>query len=444
MFPFKKIVKCNIGNPQALAQKPITFTRQVLSLVLNPDLLSNQDILKAFPEDAVARAHAYLADVKSVGAYSESSGMSIVRKEVADFIARRDGVKVQENDVFLTSGASDGVEHIMRMLLRSPSDAILIPIPQYPLYSALTTVYNGHFAPYLMDEQAGWELSMDEIRKSLTTAREQGKDVRAMVVINPGNPTGSVLSESSMQEIVNFCMDEKIVLMADEVYQKNIYGKDKKFTSFRETAKNMGVVSSEGTLLKPLQLASFHSSSKGVVGECGLRSGYLDLMGFSDEVRKEIYKLASIKLCSNVPGQIAMGLMVNPPSEGDESFEGYKAEVDTIFESLKRRSKKLQQCLNSLPGVQCNDIEGAMYAFPKIELPDAFIQKAKELGQNPETMYSIQTLEETGLVIVPGSGFGQAEGSYHFRTTFLPPDDEFDEVLDRFSRFHSSFMKNYS
>mmetsp|Transcript_3987 Transcript_3987/g.4880 ORF Transcript_3987/g.4880 Transcript_3987/m.4880 type:complete len:597 (-) Transcript_3987:17-1807(-) len=443
-YPFDKVVQCNIGNPQALSQKPITFTRQVLSLVMNPDMLGDESIAHAFPRDARERAKSYLDCIKSVGAYSESSGMDVVRREVATFIRSRDSVPVDEHDIFLTAGASDGVERMMRILLRSDKDAVLVPVPQYPLYSALTTAFNGHFAPYYISEEAGWELDMVGVRESLKRARQLGKNVRAMVVINPGNPTGSVLSNNSMEEIVKFCIEEKIVLMADEVYQQNVYTADKEFVSFRKIARDLGVISSAGKLLEPLQLVSFHSSSKGVVGECGLRSGYLDLLGFSKEVKKEVYKLASIKLCSNVPGQIAMGLMVNPPCVGDESYSKFKAEVDDIFNSLKRRSKKLQNTLNTLDGIHCNDIEGAMYAFPKIELPERFINKARQQGDSPETLYAIETLEQTGLVIVPGSGFGQAEGTYHFRTTFLPPDDEFDEVLQRFSQFHSRFMHENS
>eukprot|EP00511_Aplanochytrium_stocchinoi_P003542 CAMPEP_0204833086 /NCGR_PEP_ID=MMETSP1346-20131115/15638_1 /ASSEMBLY_ACC=CAM_ASM_000771 /TAXON_ID=215587 /ORGANISM="Aplanochytrium stocchinoi, Strain GSBS06" /LENGTH=505 /DNA_ID=CAMNT_0051965347 /DNA_START=521 /DNA_END=2035 /DNA_ORIENTATION=+ len=442
-YPFKNVVKCNIGNPQSLEQKPITFTRQVLSLVLNPDLLTDDTIAKAFPKDAKARARNYLDNIQSVGAYSESNGISVVRKEVAEYIQNRDNVFVDPENIFLTSGASEGVEHLMRVILRSSDDAILTPIPQYPLYSALTTALDGHFAPYYMGEETGWELDMNQVRQSLLDTRSQGKTVRAMVVINPGNPTGSVLSVENMRDIVEFCIEEKIVLFADEVYQKNIYTGEKPFVSFRKVAKDMHLLGTDGVLNAPLQLASFHSISKGVVGECGLRGGYVDLLGFSENVMEQIYKLASIKLCSNVPGQIATGLMVNPPSEGEESFAKYEQETNGIHASLQRRAQKLEAALNALPGIRCHPIEGAMYAFPDITLPDKFVKYAQALGQKPDGMYAIEVLENAGVVVVPGSGFGQNENTFHFRTTFLPPETVFDDVLERFSTFHTKFMEQW-
>mmetsp|Transcript_13433 Transcript_13433/g.15606 ORF Transcript_13433/g.15606 Transcript_13433/m.15606 type:complete len:536 (+) Transcript_13433:92-1699(+) len=442
-YPFDAVVKCNIGNPQALGQKPITFTRQVLSLVMNPELLTEESIVNAYPADAISRAQKYLDFVKSVGAYSASNGVAIVRDEVSEFLKNRDSVKVNPNDIFLTSGASEAVEMLMRVLIRSNNDAVLTPIPQYPLYSALTTVLDGYFAGYYMGDETKWELNMAEVKKALFDARNLGKTVRAMVVINPGNPTGSVLSIENMKEIINFCVEEKLLLLADEVYQRNIYTGKSPFISFRRVANQMGTLSDDGTLLKPLQLASFHSTSKGVVGECGLRGGFVDLLGFSNEIKEQVYKLASIKLCSNVPGQIAVGLMVNPPREGDVSYPKYAEETTGIHASLFRRAKRLETVLNSLPGINCKPIEGALYAFPQITLPDRYTQKAEEEGVSPDTKYAIEVLESTGVVVVPGNGFGQRNGSYHFRTTFLPPEDIFDQVLERFSAFHSKFMEEW-
>lgn len=187
-YPFDSVIKCNIGNPQSLGQKPISFLRQVLSLVMNPELFQLQGLKEMYPEDVIDRAQVYLRAVRSAGAYSASNGVELVREEVAQFIQERDGgsIPVDVEDVFITGGASDAVEKVMRLLIRSSDDAILTPIPQYPLYSALTTLMDGHFAPYYMGEETGWEMDMQEVSRAYEEAVALGKTVRGMVVINPG------------------------------------------------------------------------------------------------------------------------------------------------------------------------------------------------------------------------------------------------------------------
>ncbi len=305
-LPFKKIIACNIGNPHALNQKPISFLRDVLSLVLNPSL---KDRLQ-YPADVIHRAERYLADIPGLGAYSESQGLAQVRNDIAEFLQHRDGVRGDPSQIFLTNGASEGVRLCMQTIIRDPTtgfrDGILTPIPQYPLYSALTTLLEGTLVPYYLDEQSGWGCRLDDLEKSLTSARDDGITVRSLVVINPGNPTGQVLSESNMKQIVDFCVREGICLMADEVYQENVWRDNTKFISFRKVAHDLGLKPTDNDL----QMISFHSISKGFLGECGLRGGYFELFGIPESVKQQIYKLASISLCSNTVGQIATGIMV--------------------------------------------------------------------------------------------------------------------------------------
>lgn len=192
-----------------------------------------------------------------------------------------------------------------------------------------------------------------------------------------------------------------------------------------------------------VQLVSFHSISKGLSGECGLRGGYFELINFPPEVKAQILKLASIGLCPNTVGQYAMGLMVAPPSEGDESFAQDAREKRTIFESLKRRAVKVVRGLNTMTGVTANPAEGAMYAFPRIELSPRFVDEAQTAGVHPDAHYAMRLLLSTGVVVVPGSGFGQAKGTFHFRTTILPPEKDLDEVLRRMKEFHERLMREY-
>ena len=131
-------------------------------------------------------------------------------------------------------------------------------------------------------------------------------------------------------------------------------------------------------------------------------------------------------------------------SQGDASYAAFRAEKDSIIASMKRRALMLVDGLNALEGVSCNAPQGAMYAFPQITLPPKAIAAAEAAGKVPDTFYALALLEATGIVVVPGSGFGQVEGTWHFRTTFLPPEDEMESVVQRMKEFHEGFMAKYA
>ncbi|KAF0852477.1 mitochondrial alanine aminotransferase (alanine transaminase) [Andalucia godoyi] len=442
----RKIIYCNIGNPHQLGQKPITFFRQVLAATQYPELISSSGLA----EDAKARAAEYLANIPGgTGAYSHSQGIPIVRKQVADFITARDKVaaKADPEEIFLTDGASPGIQRVLSLLIdptlpfsskaatgKARKHGILIPIPQYPLYSASITLLGGAQVGYELDEERGWELSIDSMKKQVTAARAQGIEPRAIVVINPGNPTGQCLSAQNVAEVINFAEQEGLVVLADEVYQVNTYRADRPFVSFKaEAVKNKSHV----------ELFSFHSVSKGVLGECGRRGGYFECYNIDGAVKEQLYKLASVSLCSNVDGQIMTGLMVQPPKKGDPSFAQYNAEVSELYASLARRAKTLTAALDGLHGMSCNFTEGALYAFPQVMLPAKAVAAAKAAGKNPDTFYCLQMLEETGICVVPGSGFGQKNGTFHFRTTILPQESVMSQVVEKIANFHNSFIKKY-
>lgn len=445
-LPFDKIIPCNIGNPQALGQKPLSFNRQVISMLTNTDLLTAAEASRdgtlggTFQADAVRRARRYLDRSKTgVGAYTNSQGFDVIREEVAAFIQRRDGYPTDPGSIFITDGASAGVRLLYTAVMRpGQKDGVLVPIPQYPLYSALTTLFDGHLAGYYLDESKGWMVTIKELRRALDEARGKGSLVRALVIINPGNPTGQTLEVAIMKDIIKFCIEQKLVLMADEVYQENIFGEGKSFNSFKKVAMDMGAAA------RALEMVSFHSVSKGFLGECGIRGGYFELHNIHESVKRELYKLASVTLCSNTVGQFSTGLMVNPPSPGDESYPLYSKQRADILSSLRRRAEKLGKVLNSLEGMTCNPSEGAMYLFPQIQLPSAAVAAAAKAKLAPDAFYCMALLEATGIVTVPGSGFKQVDNTFHFRTTFLPPEDAIDEVVHRLSTFHNSFLKQYA
>jgi aspartate/methionine/tyrosine aminotransferase len=180
------------------------------------------------------------------------------------------------NDIILTEGASQGVHIIMNSLIIDENDAILIPIPQYPLYTASIALSGGVPAPYYLNEGKGWNLEIEELQRAYKESKKQGKNVKAIVVINPGNPTGSVLNEEVIAKILEFATENRLIVIADEVYRENVYKENTTFISFRKVLQSL-----KAEVRDNCELASLHSVSKGLLGECGLRGGYLYLHNFN-------------------------------------------------------------------------------------------------------------------------------------------------------------------
>jgi len=437
----KKIIYCNIGNPQALKQPPLTYMRQLLCLVEYPELLNHAAVLTHFPNDIIERAQGVLAKhAPGTGAYTQSAGIPFVRQAVADFIARRDGIPVNPAHVILTDGASKGAQAVLTALLRSPEDGFMIPIPQYPLYSASLTLFGGQRIGYFLDEKNHWQLSEEILTASLASAKKAGVNPVGLVVINPGNPTGAVLSRENIEMILGFARRHELAVIADEVYQENVYAAGCAFHSFAKVMHALGDTTTP--------LFSLHSVSKGFLGECGHRGGYLELRNIPEDVLGEFIKLQSISLCANVPGQLATYLMVAPPQAGEQSYVLYARERDTIVEDLKRKAEILGEGINKIPGMSVDIPQGAMYAFVRFELPaepgvDVGVMTPAERENHAakrDTAYCLALLEETGICVVPGSGFGQRPGTFHFRTTFLPPRDEIQQLVARLGEFHLRYV----
>lgn len=179
------------------------------------------------------------------------------------------------------------------------------------------------------------------------------------------------------------------------------------------------------------------------MGECGLRGGYCELENFNDDVKSMFFKMLSARLCSSVLGQIAMDCIVKPPDEGEKSYDLYMKEKKEVLEALKYRAQLVAETFNTIDGISSNPVAGAMYAFPKIEIPKKAIELAKERNQSPDFFYAMELLETTGICVVPGSGFGQKSGTYHFRTTILPQNEKLESMMKVFKSFHQNFIKKY-
>ncbi|XP_061714770.1 alanine aminotransferase 1 isoform X1 [Cydia pomonella] len=436
--PFKRVIKANIGDAHAMGQKPITFIRQVLACVSFPELIDTYD----FPSDVKKRAREILEGCggQSVGSYTASHGIELIRRHVAEYIERRDGHPAKWDDIVLTGGASNGIKNVLQLLcndLGGKPSGVLIPIPQYPLYSASLAEYGLTQVGYYLDEDNAWALDEAELERALKSAKDC--NVRAIAVINPGNPTGQVLTRSNIETIIKFAHRHNLLLLADEVYQDNVYAEGSKFFSFKKVLRELGA-----PYTNELELASFMSISKGYMGECGLRGGWMELVNFDKAVQANLYKCISAMLCPTVLGQSAVDLVAKPPSKGEPSYELWIKEKTAVLDSLNKRAKMIANTFNSMQGFKCNVVQGAMYAFPSIELPPKAIEAAKAQGKAPDVYYAFTLLEQTGICIVPGSGFGQRPGTFHFRTTILPQPALLQEMLDIFKNFHEKFTREHA
>ncbi|KAK6186155.1 hypothetical protein SNE40_008250 [Patella caerulea] len=437
---FTDVIRANIGDCHATGQKPLTFLRQVAAICTYPDVLLKDP---NFPSDAKDRAQRILDGCggKSIGAYSDSSGVRVIREDIARYITERDGQASDPDDIFLSTGASDGIKIIMKLLMTGQPGkeraGVMIPIPQYPLYTATIAEYNAYPIGYYLNEDKNWALDVNELKRSIDEAKPNCKP-RAIVIINPGNPTGQVLTKENIQDVIKFAKEQNLFIMADEVYQHNVYAKGSEFFSFKKILTEMGPEYNN------MELASFMSTSKGYMGECGFRGGYCEVINLDPAVRAMLLKSISAKLCSSISGQAVMGVVVNPPKPGEPSYDIFQKEKSTVLGQLAEKATMVTETFNSIEGITCNEVQGAMYAFPQIKLPQKLLEAAKAKGQAPDAFYCFNLLEETGICVVPGSGFGQVEGTYHFRTTILPPVEKLREMLGRFKDFHLKFMAKYS
>jgi len=360
---------------------------------------------------------------------------------VAEFIMKRDGgIECDWRNIILCAGASEGIRGCLK-LLTGPGEGVrpgvMIPIPQYPLYSASLAEYNMDQVGYYLDESRNWAMDVTELERAYQAAKDTS-DIKAIVVINPGNPTGQVLTRENLEAVIKFAAEKKLFVFADEVYQQNVYAEGSAFHSFKKVMMEMGAPYNQ------LEVASFMTCSKGYMGECGIRGGYAEVVNMDPEVMAMLQKSISAKLCPTVLGQACMDVVVNPPSEGEPSHQSWSAEVSATLASYADRARLVADTLNSIESISCNTVQGAMYAFPSISLPVRAIEAAKAAGQPADVFYAFNLLEATGICIIPGSGFGQQPGTFHFRTTILPQKDMIKEMLGRLEEFHIKFLAEYS
>jgi aspartate/methionine/tyrosine aminotransferase len=436
----KKIIPCNIGNPQALGQKPMTFYREVLSLLENPNIVEREKYLSFNPinnfnnisKHAINVSEKLLTNMETgLGAYTDSKGQYFIREAVASFIDKRDNIDFSKSDlqsnpnnIFLTDGASEGAKGVLELLITEKNDGIMVPIPQYPLYSATIKRCGGTQVNYYPDEDNDWTLNKEILDVSIQKAKANKINVKAIVVINPGNPTGAILDKSSIMQVVDFAEENNLAIIADEVYQENLYGSD--FISF---AKAIGD--------KKIPLFSLHSVSKGFYGECGQRGGYLEVRNPPQVSNSNLsftellFKVSSVNLCSNTIGQALVYLMVSPPQNDTDAYELFINEKQTILDDLFAKATIIRKSFEKMDGMECFGKIGALYLFPRMNtLPP----------NTTDYDYCMGLLNKTGLCVVNGSGFGQKSGTHHLRIAFLPSKESLESILPHWIDFHNKYV----
>ncbi|KAL1128878.1 hypothetical protein AAG570_013412 [Ranatra chinensis] len=288
--------------------------------------------------------------------------------------------------------------------------AILLPTPEYPLFSASLQEHGVQELRYKLNEDDVWAIDIDSAYEAVEEGKRQSYQPRAIVIINPGNPTGKSSLNKYTYVFVEHIIIFIYIIIYSQVYQELAYFDDHPFHSFKKVLKEMGHPYSDS-----VQLCSFMSSSKGVIYESGLRGGFMEMTNVDDSIRKCLTTVCSAQLCANTIGQVAVDVMVKPPVPGEPSYQLYNEEKTIAMDALKRKSKACCDFFNSLEGVHCNPIRSGYYAFPRVDIPPRAVKDAEAKGMDVDTYYLMELLEETGISYAPGSAFGQAPGTHHLR-----------------------------
>ncbi|XP_067308284.1 alanine aminotransferase 2 [Pseudorasbora parva] len=435
---YKEVIDLSSGDLHRGGIKPITFVRQVLAACLYPALLEDDSL----PLDVKQRADVLLGqcDGGSVGSYSDSCGITQIRHCLSNFITRRDGgVPSSPNNIFITSGSQMALMLMLKLLIQregSRQTGVLIAVPTYSTFILALVDQGAAIIPYHLCEEQGWTLQVEELRRALYAGRKTCNPV-ALYICNPGNPTGHIQSRKSIEEVIRFAAEERLFLLVDEVYQSCVYEEDTEFESYKKVLSEM-----DSTISSTVELASFNSASKGYMGECGLRGGYVELVNLDPAVKEYCRKL--FRSSPPVLGQIALDLMTDLPKPGDPSFPTFSEEVQSIKNVISKNACRIQEVFAELTGISCQPLKAGFFVFPCLNLPPRAIKWAKKKQIEPDMLYCLHLLEETGLHVRPGCEFGQRKDSHHFRLFVASQEDIMEDALQRLKTFHTQFMKEFS
>jgi len=370
----QKIIKLNIGN---LAVFGFDAPEEV-----------QQDMIRNLPASS---------------GYSDSKGIFAARKAVMHETQKQGIAGVTLDDIYLGNGASELIAMATNALLND-GDELLVPTPDYPLWTAVTSLSGGRPVHYLCDEDNGWMPSLDDIRARITPR------TKGIVVINPNNPTGALYSDDLLRSIVGIAREHGLVIFADEVYDKVLYD------GVRHTAI--------ASLSKDVLTLTFNSLSKSY-RSCGYRAGWLVVSGDKKMARDYIEglnMLSNMRLCANVPGQWAI----------QTALGGYQSINDLVCDGgrLRRQRDLAYELITAIPGVSCVKPQAALYMFPKLD--------PKVYPIDDDRQFFLELLKETKVMLVQGTGFNWPTPD-HFRIVFLPHEEDLREAVARIA----SFLERY-
>ena len=374
-----RIIKLNIGNPAAFGFEA--------------------------PEEIVVDV---IRNIRDASGYSDSKGLFAPRKAVMHYCQQKKIHDVSIDDIYLGNGVSELIVMAMQALLNN-GDEVLVPAPDYPLWTAAVSLSGGTPRHYVCDEGAGWLPDIADIRAKITPS------TRAIVVINPNNPTGALYPDDLLKEIVEVARQHQLIVFADEIYDKVLYD-GRTHTSLASLADDVLFITFNG-LSKNYRACGFRAGWMIVSGEKRHASDYIEGLGI----------LASMRLCSNVPGQHAI----------QTALGGYQSidELVAPHGRLTRQRDLAADMLNAIPGVSCVKPKAALYCFPRLD------PKIYPIANDQQ--FILELLEAEKVLLVQGSGFNWPTTD-HFRVVFLPNVDDLGDAISRIARFLDLYRKRHA
>jgi alanine-synthesizing transaminase len=342
----------------------------------------------------------YDAMLKNKNGYSPSSGIkpavAAIERE-----AEKKGIK-NIQDLFITTGASEAIDICLTALVNE-GENILTPTPGYPLYTAIQSKLQMFENPYYLSEENGWQPDIEDIKSKIN------EKTKAIVLINPNNPTGSNSDVETLQKIVDLALENDLVIFSDEIYDKLLMD-GTKHTSIASLNSEVPIVTFGG-LSKNYMVPGFRIGWGIVSGNKNILSKYLEA----------INKILRSRLSANHPEQYCI----------PGALEGNQEHLEIAMQKLTRRRDITVDMMNAVEGISCVKPEGAFYAFPKLEI------------KNSDNHFVAELIKETGVVVVPGTGFGQVPGTNHMRLVFLPPEDVLEKAYNRIGEFYKMYVDKF-
>ncbi len=373
-----KIIKLNIGN---LASFGFDAPEEI-----------QQDMIRNLPNSA---------------GYSDSKGIFAARKAIMHYAQQKKVKGVGLEDIYVGNGVSELIVMSMNALL-NPGDEVLVPAPDYPLWTAAVSLSSGSPRHYICDEGAGWLPDLDDIRAKIT------ENTRAIVIINPNNPTGALYPDDLLKEIVEIARQHHLIIYADEVYDKVLY----------DGVEHTAI----GSLSEDVLTISFNGLSKNY-RSCGYRAGWMMVSGDkrpAADYIEGLNMLASMRLCANVPGQWAI----------QTALGGYQSINDLVAEGgrMRRQRDVAHELITAIPGVTCVKPKATLYMFPRLD--------PKVYPIQDDQQFIAELLQEEKVLLVQGTGFNWPDPD-HFRLVFLPHVDDLKEAVGRIDRFLAGYRKRH-